>query len=40
MAAAAMVGRGRLKIVPQPIGRSVHPDDLVVDTIPGRREKI
>ena len=39
MAAAAMVGRGRPKIVPWPIGRSVRPDDLISDNIPGRREK-
>ena len=40
MAAAAMVGRGRPKIVPQPIGCSVRPDDLDVNNISGRREKI
>ena len=34
-----MVGRGRPKIVPRPTDRSVRPDDLISNNIPGRHEK-
>ena len=40
MASAAMVGRGRPIIVSWPIRHVGQLDDLVVDDIPGRHEKI